>query len=112
MHLDKLLSWDDMRDNIPHHQLQRNARIAESQFYMEEKHDIFARIQILELAENGENLPVEVVQTNDIDKGSYQLHQGLQRRIVLNLTHSSGDALPWKEVSALRVGRIQLVDHF
>jgi kinesin family protein 1 len=111
MHLDKLLSWDDMRDSVPRPQQKRkNARIAESQFYTKEKHDVFARIQILELAENGEYLPVEVMQTNDLDKGSFQLHQGLQRRIVVNLTHSSGEALPWQDVSSLRVGRVQLVD--
>ncbi|KAG0646811.1 hypothetical protein D0Z07_6193 [Hyphodiscus hymeniophilus] len=112
MHLDKLLSWDDMRDSVPKPQQKRkNARIAESQFYTEEKHDVFARIQILELAENGDYVPVEVIQANDLDKGAYQLHQGLQRRIAVNLTHSSGDALPWQDVSGLRVGRIQLVDH-
>ena len=112
MHLDKLLSWDDMRDSAPMpQQKRRHARIAESQFYMEEKHDVFARIQILELSESGDYLPVEVMQTSDVDKGTYQLHQGLQRRIVINLTHSSGDALPWQDVSGLRVGRVQLVDH-
>jgi kinesin family protein 1 len=111
-HLDKLLSWDDMRDSAPRPQQKRNhARIAESQFYMEEKHDVFARVQILELSENGDYRPVEVMQTSDVDKGTYQLHQGLQRRIVINLTHSSGEALPWQEVSGLRVGRVQLVDH-
>ncbi|CAG8949955.1 hypothetical protein HYFRA_00004287 [Hymenoscyphus fraxineus] len=112
MHLDKLLSWDDMQDHAPRaSKKRRNARIAESQFYTEEKHDVFARVQILELAETGEYLPVEVIQTSDLDKGSFQLHQGLQRRILVNLTHSSGEALPWKEISNLRVGRIQLVDH-
>jgi kinesin family member 1 len=112
MHLDKLLSWDEMRDNVPSHvQGRKTARLAESQFFTEEKHDVFARVQILELAETGEYLPVEVIQTSDLDSGSFQLHQGLQRRIVLNLTHSSGDALPWKDVSDLRVGRIRLVDH-
>lgn len=112
MHLDKLLSWDDMQDHVPKPSKKRkNARIAESQFYTEEKHDVFARVQVLELAESGEYLPVEVIQTSDLDKGSFQLHQGLQRRILVNLTHSSGEALPWKEISNLRVGRIQLVDH-
>ena len=112
MHLDKLLSWDDMRDNVPKpKQKRKNARISESQFYTEEKHDVFARIQILELAENGDYPPVDVIQTSDMDSGSYQLHQGLQRRIVVNLTHSSGEALPWKEVTGLRVGRVKLVDH-
>lgn len=112
MHLDKLLSWDDMRDNVPKpKQKRKNARIAESQFYTEEKHDVFARVQILELAETGEYQPVEVIQTHNLDKGAFQLHQGLQRRIVINLTHSSGEALPWEKVTGLRVGAIQLVDH-
>ncbi|TAQ84787.1 hypothetical protein B7494_g6890 [Chlorociboria aeruginascens] len=112
MHLDMLVSWDDMRDVVPKPEKKRkNARISESQFYTEVKHDVFARVQILELAENGEYLPVEVIQTSELDKGSYQLHQGLQRRIIVNLTHSSGDALPWKDVYNLRVGQIQLVDH-
>jgi kinesin family protein 1 len=112
MHLDKLLSWDDMQDHPPRPTKKRkNARIAESQFFTEEKHDVFSRIQILELAENGKYLPVEVIQTSDLDKGSFQLHQGLQRRIVVNLTHSSSEALPWKEPSNLRVGKIQLIDH-
>lgn len=111
-HLDKLLSWDDMRDSAPQPQQKRkHARIAESQFYTEEKHDVFARVQILELSENGDYLPVEVMQTTDVDKGTYQLHQGLQRRIVINLTHSSGEALPWQDVSGLRVGRVQLIDN-
>ena len=112
MHLDKLLSWDDMRDSAPQSRgKKKNARIAESQFYKEEKCDVFARIQILELAENGEYLPVEVIQTSDLDKGSFQLHQGLQRRIVVNLAHSSGEALPWDDVSNLRVGKVVLIDH-
>ncbi|RDL37667.1 p-loop containing nucleoside triphosphate hydrolase [Venustampulla echinocandica] len=112
MHLDKLLSWDDMQDHVPRPtQKRKNARISESHFYTEEKHDVFARTQILELTENGEYLPVEVIQTSHMDKGSFQLHQGLQRRIVIHLTHSSGDALPWQDVLGLRVGNVQLVDH-
>jgi kinesin family protein 1 len=112
MHLDKLLSWDDMQDHPPRPTKKRkSARIAESQFFTEEKYDVFSRVQILELAENGEYLPVEVIQTSDLDEGSFQLHQGLQRRILVNLTHSCGEALKWKELSNLRVGKIQLVDH-
>ncbi|TGO79000.1 hypothetical protein BELL_0047g00230 [Botrytis elliptica] len=112
MHLDKLLSWDDMRDNIPQPKKKRKgARISESQFYSEEKHDVFAKVQILELAENGDYPAVEVIQTSELDQGTFQLHQGLQRRIAVTLTHNSGDALPWSDVTGLRVGRIQLVDH-
>lgn len=111
MHLDKLLSWDDLRDHVSKQQQQRTARIAETHFYAEEKHDVFARIQVLELSENGDYLPVEVIQTNGMDRGSFQLHQGLQRRIVVNLTHSCGAALPWEDITRLRIGGVQLLDH-
>lgn len=111
MHLDKLLSWDDMRDASPVSQGNpKAARIAESQFYTEEKHDLLARVQILELSEKGDYVPVDVVQTGELDPGTFQLHQGLQRRIVINVTHSSGDALPWDDVTSLQVGKILLVD--
>lgn len=113
MHLDKLLSWDDMRDASTGSEgpRKKGSRINETQFFTEEKHDLLARVQILELSENGDYVPVEVTQTNELDSGTFQLHQGLQRRIAINLTHSSGDALPWDDISSVRVGKIQLVDH-
>ncbi|KAI9869078.1 MAG: kinesin-like protein Klp8 [Trichoglossum hirsutum] len=110
MHLDKLLSWDDMRDTSQPPLQKRNARIAETEFYTEEKHDVFARVQILELSESGEYLPVEAVQNGDLDPGAFQLHQGLQRRILISLTHNSGDTLRWQDVSSVRVGHVRLVD--
>jgi len=111
MHLDKLLSWDDMRDAVPASQSKpKGARINESQFFTEEKHDLLSRVQILELNEEGNYMPVEVAQTSELDTGTFHLHQGLQRRIAINLTHSSGDALPWDDVTSMRVGKIQLLD--
>ncbi|KAL2152556.1 hypothetical protein VTH82DRAFT_5740 [Thermothelomyces myriococcoides] len=110
MHLDKLLSWDDMRDPVPNSRGKKGARINESHFFTEEKHDLLARIQILEMNEEGEYVPVEVTQTSELDGGTFQLHQGLQRRIAINLTHSSGDALPWDDVTAMRAGKVQLLD--
>ncbi|KAF5551529.1 kinesin [Fusarium mexicanum] len=111
MHLDKLLSWDDMRDAVPVREDKAKAsRINESQFYTQEKHDLLSRIQIMELNENGEYGAVEVTQTSELDMGTFQLHQGLQRRIGINISHSSGDALPWSGVTAVRVGKIRLVD--
>ena len=53
---------------------------------------------------------VEVAQTSELDTGTFQLHQGLQRRISIDISHSSGDALPWGDITAVRVGKIQLVD--
>jgi len=67
-------------------------------------------VQILEIGEDGEYQSVEVVQGGTLDQGAYQLHQGLQRRIVLSLTHSSGDTLPWEEVTRFRAGHVALLD--
>ncbi|KAL1838864.1 hypothetical protein VTJ49DRAFT_2117 [Mycothermus thermophilus] len=113
MHLDRLLSWDDMRDGVPPGEAkrrQKGARISEAHFFTEEKHDLLARVQILEMNEDGEYVPVEVTQTSELDGGTFQLHQGLQRRIAVHLTHSSGDALPWDDVVAMSAGKVQLVD--
>ncbi|KAJ5091151.1 hypothetical protein NUU61_006021 [Penicillium alfredii] len=111
VHLDKLLSWDDMRDTAePTPQKRTAPRIAESEFYSEERHDVFARVQILELAESGDYLPVEVVQSNNLDAGTSQLHQGLQRRISINLTYSSTESLPWDDINNVRVGSVRLLD--
>ncbi|OAA71544.1 kinesin family protein [Cordyceps fumosorosea ARSEF 2679] len=110
MHLDKLLSWDDMRDAAPPRDGAKASRINESQFFTQEKHDMLSRVQILELNEMGEYTPVEVTQASELDTGTFQLHQGLQRRIAINIAHSSGDALPWGDVTAVRVGKIRLVD--
>lgn len=110
MHLDKLLSWDDMRDTGPIQDGSKGARINEAQFYTQEKHDLLSRLQILELNEIGEYAPVEVTQASELDAGTFQLHQGLQRRIAINIAHSSGDALPWGEITSVRVGKVRLVD--
>jgi kinesin family protein 1 len=111
MHLDKLLSWDDMRDSAAKpKQKRRTARLPESEFFSEDNHDIFSRVQIHEISEDGTYQPVEVIQANAMDSGAYQLHQGLQRRIVVNLTHTSGETLQWQDVTSMRVGRIRLLD--
>lgn len=111
IHLDKLLSWDDMRDSAEQpKQKRKNARLPESEFYSEDTHDIFTRIQIHEITDDGTYQPVEVTQSSIMDAGVYQLHQGLARRIVVNLTHTCGDTLQWENVSSMRMGRIRLID--
>ncbi|KAH1497468.1 hypothetical protein KXV92_007243 [Aspergillus fumigatus] len=111
MHLDKLISWDEMRDSAELPPQKRKApRIAESEFFSEERHDVFARVQVLELAESGEYLPVEVVQNNSLDAGTYQLHQGLQRRVLVSLTYNSTEGLPWDDLTNIRVGSVRLLD--
>lgn len=111
MHLDKLLSWDDMREPAVRPKMKRKrSRIPEHEYYNKERHDVFATAQVLEIGEDGEYQPTEVVQHSTLDNGAYQLHQGLQRRIVLHLTHNSGDSLPWEDVTNFRVGQVCLLD--
>ena len=110
IHLDKLLSWDGMRDARLANEKPKTARIAETQYYTEEKHDILARIQILQLGGDGSFAPVDVVQTSDLDPGVFLVCQPFMSRIAINLAHSSGDALPWDEICNLRAGKVQLVD--
>ncbi|KEF63366.1 kinesin family member 1/13/14 [Exophiala aquamarina CBS 119918] len=110
-HLDKLISWDELREMNGHFQDEHaGARISDSEYNLEERHDVFARVQVLELAENGQYLPVEVVQNNADDIGAFQLHQGLQRRISVSMTHSFTEGLPWDDVKALRIGGVHLID--
>ncbi len=111
MHLDKLVSWDEIRNSADAPPQQQSLhRLPESEYHSEERHDIFGRVQILELAENGQYLPVEVVQSSILDTGVYQLHQGVQRRISITLTHSLSESLPWDDLTALRVGDVHLID--
>ncbi|KAL8918522.1 MAG: hypothetical protein Q9172_005392 [Xanthocarpia lactea] len=115
MHMEKLLSWDEMRESDERENNRRmpdeqGARIPESDFFRQESHDVFAKVKILEMSEAGEYVPVEVEQLSNADVGTYQLRQGLQRRIVVNLAYSSTESLQWKEVKSMRVGDLRLLD--
>ncbi|MCJ1414815.1 kinesin-like protein Klp8 [Xylographa parallela] len=114
MHLDKLLSWDEMRESAGNNVMTKKprprARIREIEYYAQEQHDVFSKVQILEMSEYGEYLPAEVEQHSNLDAGTYQLHQGLQRRIVVSMTHTSSDSLKWREICSMRAGNIRLVD--
>ena len=111
-HLDKLVSWDELRELMenPEEAKQTKHRIPESEFTTEERYDVFGKVQFLELAENGQYMPVEVVHADANDEGVFQLHQGLQRRISVTLTQSLSDSLPWDDLNGLRVGEVHLMD--
>ncbi|KAG0206407.1 kinesin-like protein Klp8 [Mortierella sp. GBA30] len=83
----------------------------EEELMMEEHHDVLAHIQVCELAPSGEYVPVQVLSNSTVDSGSFQLRQGLQRRIVLSLSHTSGRQFPWNRVSSIHVGRVRLLDN-
>lgn len=111
-HLDKLNSWDELRELMEHPEELKQAkhRIPESEFNTEERYDVFAKTQFLELNEDGQYAPVEVVHDDSSDEGSFQLHQGLQRRISITLTQSLSETLPWDDLKGLRVGEVHLID--
>ncbi|KAK6336338.1 kinesin-like protein Klp8 [Orbilia brochopaga] len=108
MHLERLMSWDEMRDQPDQHRT--GMRLHENEFYTEEKHDLFSKVQMLELQETGEYTPVDVIQVSESDQGSFQLHHGVQRRIQVWLTHSSGETLPMKDISRMTVRDVSLVE--
>ncbi|EWC45992.1 hypothetical protein DRE_04785 [Drechslerella stenobrocha 248] len=108
MHLERLLSWDEMRDQPD--QLRKGMRLHENEFYTEEKHDVFGKVQMLELQETGDYTPVEVIQVNESDQGSFQLHHGVQRRIQIWLTHSSGETLPMRDIARVSIRDVCLVE--
>ena len=114
MHLDKLLSWDEMRESADppssERGRQKQARIPETEYFIQEQHEVFAKARILELSESGDYLPVEVEQHDNLGPGIYQLHQGLQRRIMINLAYSSAESMCWHKVKSLRVGFVKLLD--
>ncbi|KAF3126918.1 kinesin-like protein Klp8 [Orbilia oligospora] len=107
MHLERLMSWDEMRDQP---EMERKGmRLHENEFYTEEKHDVFAKCQVSELQESGEYTTVEVLQVSESDQGSFQLHHGVQRRVQVWMVHSSGDMLPLKDVARVVVKDVCLV---
>ncbi|KAF9419313.1 kinesin-like protein Klp8 [Podila epigama] len=85
-------------------------RLSEDEMVMEERHDVLAHVQVCELASNGEYVPVQVLSSSAIDSGIFQLRQGLQRRIILSLSHTSGRQFPWNNVSNIQIGKIRLLD--
>lgn len=113
MHLDKLLSWDEIRETSDA-DLEKNghqaSRLPETEYWTQEEHDVYAKVKILEMSETGEYLPVEIEQHSNLDLGTYQLHQGLQRRVMVNLCCLSSESLQWKEVKSLRIGQLRLID--
>ncbi|KAK3820016.1 MAG: hypothetical protein J3Q66DRAFT_336070 [Benniella sp.] len=86
-------------------------RRSENELMTEEQHDILAHIQVCELSPSGEYDPVQVIANSSVDMGSFQLRQGLQRRIVLKLSHTSGRQFTWNRVSKIHIGRVRLLDN-
>lgn len=112
MHLDKLLSWDEIRvfGKDPSTSEEIQSRVSEAEYHKQEQHDVFSKAQIFEMSETGEYFTVDVEQNSNIDPGTYQLRQGLQRRIAISLIYSSVESMGWKKIKSVRVGKIRLLD--
>ncbi|GAA6050001.1 hypothetical protein JCM3770_001907 [Rhodotorula araucariae] len=121
-HFDRIERWDEARDG-PSTAKVANApavrgdpvngdvtRRPETELIGLQQHDILARIEIRELGEGGEYVPVQVVSANPLDAGAFFLRQGIQRRLVLELSHNSGRALAWRRVSKVALGNVRMLD--
>ncbi|KAJ1671817.1 hypothetical protein EV182_007432 [Spiromyces aspiralis] len=71
-------------------------------------HELVMWVGMLELNYVGEWQPVPV--SRSTAQSAFLIHQGLQQRVVVNIGHSNDDGLSISEISAVRVGRCQLVD--
>ncbi|KAH9853391.1 kinesin-domain-containing protein [Lenzites betulinus] len=123
-YLERMERWDEMREvRIPTTNGSSSSsspksqpsvlppmRRSENDFVVEQLHDVTAWLQVCELAPDGTYKPVPVVSQGYHDPGSFQLHQGLQRRVVLTLSSHSGRQLPWTEVTKIRLGNVRHLD--
>ncbi|KAI9317238.1 hypothetical protein BX666DRAFT_1857633 [Dichotomocladium elegans] len=85
-------------------------RRSEEELLAAERHDVVAWVQVCELAPNGDYVPAPVTVQNTLDRGVFTLRQGLQRRICLTLSHTSGHQFEWNCVSKASIGRVRLLD--
>ena len=109
-YLDRPERWDYNRELSSPLSTQRPGsakpamRRCETDFIGPEQHVVLASIEIRELAPSGEYSPAEVCEN------TFQLRQGLQRRLHITLTHSSGKSLPWTGIEHGSIGDIRVVD--
>ncbi|RIB23929.1 hypothetical protein C2G38_1958650 [Gigaspora rosea] len=107
---DKECPYRKNNESAPSESSAPRERRSEEELVAEEKHDVVAWVQVCELAPTGEYVPVQVLSQNSLDPGAFFLRQGLQRRIVLTLTHNSGRQFPWTRVTKMEIGRVRLLD--
>jgi kinesin family member 1 len=120
-YLERMERWDEMREQKTNPLIRSSPpdsksgtlqpmRRSETDFYMEQSHDVVSWLQICELGPDGQYVPVSVVTQGNLDPGAFSLHQGLQRRVVLTMTSNSGRQFPWAEVVKIKIGNVRLLD--
>lgn len=74
------------------------------------KVDLTVWIEVCELAPDGQYLPVVVDHYDDTPcKGTFLLHQGIQRRIRVTIMHHPDYDVPFRDLRELVVGRVRTV---
>jgi kinesin family protein 1 len=121
-YLERMERWDEMREQKQYVQSSAASpstesrptlppmRRSETDFVVEQVHDVVAWLQVAELAADGSYDPVPVISHGCLDSGVFSLHQGLQRRIMISLSSNSGLQLPWQEFTKVRVGNVRILD--
>ncbi|KAG2014032.1 kinesin [Coprinopsis cinerea AmutBmut pab1-1] len=125
-YLERMERWDEMREqkqyrpspSSPSPQPESRPasatlppmRRSETDFVVEQVHDVVAWLQVCELGPDGSYVPVPVISQGSLDPGVFSLHQGLQRRISISLSSNSGQQLPWTEFTKIRIGNVRLLD--
>lgn len=70
------------------------------------EHDLLVWYEICELDKSGDYLPAIVDHSEDTPcAGKFLLHQGLQRRIAITISHDSNADLVWKDVKEVVIGK-------
>lgn len=87
-----------------------SGRLSEKELVSEERHDVLAAVQLCELDSSGEYKPVQVRAQSMLDPGAFHLHQGLQRKIIIQLRHDSGHQFPWTRIAKVKLGEVRLLD--
>ena len=76
-------------------------RRCERDFMGHEHHDVLAAVSISELGSDGTYVPAQVT------GGVIRVRQGLQRRLVITLTHASGRSFPWTKITHVAISNVR-----
>jgi len=85
-------------------------RQPETEFVVEQTHDVASAIRMLELTAFGDYQPTMTISQNALDPGVFHLRQGLQRKLAIRLTHNSGRQFGWQRMDKVEMGNVRLLD--
>ncbi|PLW15697.1 hypothetical protein PCANC_14326 [Puccinia coronata f. sp. avenae] len=85
-------------------------RQPETEFVVEQTHDVTSAIRMLELTAFGDYQQTVIISQNALDPGVFYLRQGLQRKLAIRLTHNSGRQFGWQRMDKVEMGNVRLLD--